>query len=259
MSRRFSLNLATILTADLSRKLHAASAAGFPAVGLLFSDLVRGGETALAELQASGLAVSELVELSGWAAPDRAARATVLTQAARAFELAAHLKSPVVVAAAPPGEVETVTVAQCFGELCHLAARHGVRVGLECDGAAEQLKDIAAIWDVVDTSGAENGGLVIDTFHFYRGGSTVEMLEAIPGKRIFLVQVADSMEVAPYNHEDRRRIYPGTGAIIFEPLLAALSEKSYDGYYSLELYNEDYWRADPLLVAREGMRAMRRL
>ena len=100
---------------------------------------------------------------------------------------------------------------------------------------------------------------MLDTFHCYRGGSTPDMLAPIPGERIFLVQISDCMDLPRYELEDRHRLYPGAGAIPLEPLFSALGAKGFDGYYSLELMNEDYWLEDPAVVAQDGMRALRRL
>jgi hypothetical protein len=41
--------------------------------------------------------------------------------------------------------------------------------------------------------------------------------------------------------------------------MAAVRAKGYLGHYSLELHNEEYWREDPVVVAAEGLRSMRRL
>jgi 2-keto-myo-inositol isomerase len=155
--------------------------------------------------------------------------------------------------------IDDVMLADRFAELCRIAQPYRVRVGLEFVGSAEQVRDVASAWQVVENAGMPNGGIVIDTFHFYQGDSSVEMMEPIPGERVFLVQIADCLEMPRHDLRDEHRVYPGMGAIPFEPLLAALYDKRYDGYYSLELHNEGYWSEDPIVVAQDAMRAMRRL
>ena len=259
MSKRLALNLATLYPADLEQKFYAAGAAGFRAVGLLLSDMMREGEAGLMELRLSQLAVAELVGITGWADLDRATRTVAIHHAEQAFELARKVRAAVVVAEAPSGPLDTLTLADWFGEVCRVAQPYGVRVGLEFVGSAEQVKDVTSAWQVVETAGVDNGGLVIDTFHYFWGGSLPEMLEPVPGERIFLVQIADCPEMPKHELQNRHRVYPGVGEVAFEPLLAALYDKNYDGYYSLELYNEDYWAENPIVVAKDGMRAMRRL
>jgi sugar phosphate isomerase/epimerase len=257
--RRASLNLATLGPAPLDRKLHAAFRAGFPAVGLVYDELARFGEAWAKELRLSELAVAEIVGLGGWMEADRAARSVAIARAERVFETAAQLGCRTVVAWPQSGEVDGVAAAADFQQLCRLAQPYRVLVGLEFEGWGQEIKDVATAWALVEAAGAENGGLVLDTFHFYRGGSTMEMLEEVPGERILLVQLSDCMDLPRHELEDRHRVYPGEGAIGFESLLGALSAKGYSGYWSLELPNEDYWQEDPLLVAQDGMRALRRL
>src|SRR5262249_19465150 len=78
-----------------------------------------------------------------------------------------------------------------FQRLCDMAARHGVRVALEVLGFATHFHTLGQAWEVVRRAGCNNGGLLLDTYHFHRGGSTLEMLHAVPGDRLFLVHLAD--------------------------------------------------------------------
>jgi len=259
MTSRISLNLVTIRPALLEAKLHAASTAGFRAVGLLWEEMAEQREAGLEEVRLSGLAVSEIAAIRGWADPDRTSRTVAMARAEQAFEMAANIGCGLVVAHPTPGEFEPFSAAGDFRELCRLAQPFRVKVGLEFIGNSRQTNTLAAAWEIVDLADAENGGLVVDTFHFFRGGSTLEMLEPVPGGKVYLVQVSDCMELPRHEMENRHRVYPGTGVFPLEPLIAALREKSYSGYYSLELHNEEYWQESPLVVAREGMRAMRRL
>lgn len=259
MSDKASLNLATIGPVSFEERLHAAFAADFAAVGLLRTEMEREGEAGLEELRMSQLAVSELVGVTGWMEEDRTARMVAMARAEEVFELATRAECRLVIAC-PSGEAtDMLAAARGFQELCTLADRQGRRVGLEFTGDHPQVKDLETAWGILDAAEAENGGLVIDTFHFWWGESTLPMLEAVPAEKVFLVQISDCLEMPRRQVHNRHRVYPGMGAVPLEPLLAALREKGYSGYYSLELQNEDYWREDPVMVAREGLRAMRRL
>jgi 2-keto-myo-inositol isomerase len=256
---RLALNLATVFPASLERKLYAAGAAGFRAVGLLANEMLREGDAGLTELRLSQLAVAEVIEVAGWADADRAARTVAIGQAERVFELAAAVRASLVVAAAPSADIDTIVAADRFRELCRLAAPLRLRVGLEFVGWADTIKDVASAWAVVEAADAANGGLVVDTFHYYRGGSTLEMLEPLPGDRIYLVQLSDCMELPKYELQNRHRVYPGAGAIPLDSVTAAIRAKDYRGYFSVELYNEGYWAEDPVVVARDAFRSLRGL
>lgn len=256
---KLSLNLATIRTASFDQKIQAVVKAGFSAVGLWYDEIKRWSDYERREFRLSDLRVSEMVGVTGWMDLDRMTRTIALARAEEVFAAAADLYCQVVVAEPDRREADPVETAGYFADLCRLAAPSGIKVGLHFDGAAETVKDIRAAWQVVEAAEAPNGGLVIDTFHYFLGGSTPEMLDPVPGDRILLIQLSDCLELPRYELTDRHRLYPGAGAIPLDPLLAVLGEKGFDGYYSLELMNEDYWLEDPVLVAQDGMRALRRL
>lgn len=259
MRSRASLDLVTIRPAPLETKLHAAFSAGFRAVGLIWDEMLTAGESATEEVRLSGLLVSGIGALSGWMDEDRAARGIALARAEQAFELAANLGCSVVIAWPGVEPLEPVAAAGRFRELCHLARPYAVNVGLECVGYARQIGTVSAAWEIVEMAETPNGGLVIDTFHFHRGGSDLEMLAPLPSEKILLVQLSDCLDLPRYELANRHRLYPGSGVLPLEPLLAVLREKGYSGYYSLELLNDEYWQEDPLIVAREGLRSLRRL
>ncbi len=259
MRSRATLNLATLGPATLESKLYAAAAAGFGAVGLRQADLDAPEERGKYELRLSQLPVAELEGLCGWMEPGRTARTVGLLGAESAFETAAEIGAELVIAW-PSGEpVEMIDAATYFGDLCRTAEPFGIKVGLEFLGHSETVATLAEAWAIVEAAETAIGGLVIDTFHFIRGGSTIGMIEELPGEKIYLVQVSDVPDLPRMELEDRHRLYPGTGAMELEPLLAAIRAKEYAGYYSLELHNEEYWKEDPVMVAGEGFRAMRRL
>jgi 4-hydroxyphenylpyruvate dioxygenase len=256
---RAALNLATLGPGDIERRLYAATSAGFSAVGLSCEELRQQGDEALQELRLSMVPVAELSALTGWMDSSRTARTLALVAAEGAFELAAQLGCSVVVAWPSQEPFEALGAATRFADLCRAAEKQGARVGLEFLGQSQYVADLATAWEIVESADAPNGGLVIDTFHFHVGGSTLDMLEPIPGEKILLVQVSDGPNLPRRELRESHRLYPGTGEFALEPLLAALRAKGYEGYYSLELHNEEYWQENPMIVAREGFRAMERL
>jgi len=259
MSSRVSLHLATLGPASIEQKLYAAGRAGFSAVGLTLGELEEPGERTRQELLLSELSVMELEAVSGWLDPGRTARSVALVQAEAAFAAAAEIGAEVVLAWPAETPVEPLSLAGYFGDLCRAADPFGIRIGLEFLGRSATVKDLSTAWHVVEIAEAINGGLVIDTFNFLVGGSTLEMIEQIPAEKIFLVQVSDAPDLPVSELYDHHRLYPGTGSARLESLIAAIRAKGYEGPWSLELHNEEYWEEDPIIVAAEGFRALRRL
>jgi len=78
--------------------------------------------------------------------------------------------------------------------------------------------------EIIETIGAPNLGLLLDTFHMnIEEPRIVESIKAA-GKRLFHFHVADS-----------NRWYPGAGHIDFSEVIAALREIGYEGWISGEM------------------------
>jgi sugar phosphate isomerase/epimerase len=77
--------------------------------------------------------------------------------------------------------------------------------------------------DLIQRVGADNFGLLLDTFHMNIEEPSIEASIRACGKRIFHFHVADS-----------NRWHPGAGHLDFQSILAALRETGYDGYVSGE-------------------------
>jgi len=264
MPLKHALNLATIRNAPLAKKLELSRGAGYDGVGLWVNETeeaARAGEDLQGvgrALKDHGLIAAELCFVGGWMYPQEGECARAREQAEGAFRIAEILECECVVACASGGTGDLDDAASDFAALCDLAQRYGVRVALEFLGGAQQVKDVRTAWQIVDAVDAPNGGLLIDTFHFYKGGSEVADLEPLRGDKVFLVHVNDCPDLPREELEDRHRVFPGAGVLPLDVIAAALVNKGYRGFLSLELFNEDYWAADPYLIAQEGIHSMKR-
>jgi len=259
-----ALNLVTIRKAPLVKKLALSRDAGYDGVGLWVDeteDAARAGgglQDIARALKDNRLIAAELCFVGGWMYPPETQRARSREQAERAFRMAQILGCECVVACASGGTGDLDDAASDFAALCDLARPFGVRLALEFLGGAQQVKDVRTAWQIVDAADAPNGGLLIDTFHFHKGGSEIADLEAVTGDKVFLVHVNDSPDLPREELEDRHRIFPGSGIIPLEMIAATLVNKGYRGFFSLELFSEDYWATDPYMVAQEGIHSMKR-
>jgi sugar phosphate isomerase/epimerase len=126
----------------------------------------------------------------------------------------------------PPGALETPELIDHFGQLCARADREGLRVDLEF-APLWGLASLEQAWDVLRGAGAPNSGLMFDTWHFRRSGSSTELLAAIPGSMITGVQLNDGEVPLPPDVSltvdclSRRRP-PGEGGFNVREIVAIL-------------------------------------
>jgi len=110
-------------------------------------------------------------------------------------------------------------------ECCRAAAAQGVRIALEPINRYETtlINNVAQGLDLLARIGADNMGLLLDTFHM--NIEEPQLAESIRtcGDRIFHFHVADS-----------NRWYPGAGHLDFARILEALAATGYQGWVSGE-------------------------
>jgi len=104
-----------------------------------------------------------------------------------------------------------------------------------------------------------NGGILLDVFHFYRGGSTLIDLQHIPVEKILLAHLSDAPEMALDKLKDADRVFPGEGVIPLRDILQVINEKGYQGYFSLELLNPTYCEDVPYRIAQLGIKSVKKL
>jgi sugar phosphate isomerase/epimerase len=112
---------------------------------------------------------------------------------------------------------------------CAQARPHGVRIALEpiCRYETTLINTAAQGLDLIERVGAENMGLLLDTFHMNIEEPVIEDSIRMCGDRIFHFHVADS-----------NRWYPGAGHLDFESILNTLFAVGYSGYVSGEFMAE---------------------
>jgi sugar phosphate isomerase/epimerase len=110
-------------------------------------------------------------------------------------------------------------------QCCAEARPHGVRLALEpiCRYETTLVNNLMQGLDLLDRVGADNMGLMPDTFHMNIEEAVIEDSLRACGDRIFHFHVADS-----------NRWYPGAGHLDFRSILDALFATGYEGYVSGE-------------------------
>jgi len=147
-----------------------------------------------------------------------------------------------------------------FRKLCNLAEGYKVNICLEFMGSAPQVNNIKTAWEIIKETACSNSGIVLDTFLFYQGKSCLEDLEPIPVEKIMIVHVADAKNKPPEKLDMLKdRLFPGEGVIPIKEILILLRQKDYSGFYTLEIFNEEYWERDPLIISKKGYKSISKL
>ena len=114
-------------------------------------------------------------------------------------------------------------LAGSFARLCDRAAGFGAQVHLEFIPFTI-VRTLRIAWDLVRAADRPNGGLVFDTWHFFRGDPDFDVLAGIPGDRIFCVQLDDAPAEpkGSLREETQHRLLPGDGGLDLAGAVKAL-------------------------------------
>jgi len=128
---------------------------------------------------------------------------------------------------------------------------YGVRVAMEWFW---NLKDS---FMVIEKANHDYLGVVIDTFHWYRGDRDIASIRSTPRDKLYMVHISDCENLPRETLTDRNRLYCGLGVIPLVEILRELKGLGYGGYLSVEVFREEYWKKDPATIGREALEALR--
>jgi sugar phosphate isomerase/epimerase len=254
-SRGLHLNGATIMTTPTGRHVEIARDTGYDGVEVRAERLLE----ALDELEKAARLVrpDEVWSLNGiqlQLQPDGGLdRARLDAELAPRLEVCRRLGAayllvvPPRAAGADRGAVEAMR--EGLAVIRDQAAPGAIGVAFEFLGFGDCPIDTPALaGEVVD--GLEGVDLVLDSCHWHASGGG--SLAAFPIERLAMVHLNDAPAKPPRDIEDADRLLPGLGVIDLAGLVGQLRGAGYDGPWSLETFNPDYWSADPVRVARDG-------
>jgi len=101
--------------------------------------------------------------------------------------------------------------------------------------------------------------VVIDSFHFYAGNSTCEMIEALDPDLIQIFHINDAEDLPRTELEDRHRLLPGLGILPLQQMISSFRKIGYDKVASVEIFRPEYWERDPFELARDAHAATERV
>ena len=157
--------------------------------------------------------------------------------------------------------VDTGAAAEAFARLCELAADAGLLVHLEFLPWAG-IPDLRSAWEIVRRADRPNGGLLIDSWHLFRSGSTLDALRALPGARILAVQLDDAParpEADLAEETQHRRLLPGDGSFDLVGLVRALDAIGSRAPLGVEVFSDALADRPIDALARASASAARRV
>ncbi len=149
-------------------------------------------------------------------------------------------------------------LAASLAAVCERARSSGLRVNVEFIPFLG-IPDLATAWQAVSMSGASNAGIVLDTWHYFRGAPDHDLLASIPGGRIGAVQVSDaalaaaeSLEIDCLHH----RRPAGDGAFPLEEVLTVLQHTGGLNDVGPEIFSDAFDVRPAEINAREAARGL---
>jgi 2-keto-myo-inositol isomerase len=265
MTMLLGLNGATTMRADLATDIRVAGQAGYDVVELWAAKLDRflqkhTVDDLLRLLLAAKVMPHSInsIEQITFREPEKY-RDQVASRCRYLSEIAARLKCPyiVVVPSDKPagvtwGEILEESV-RVLRDLAIIASEYEVGLAFEFIGqAGRSVATLDKCWEIVRATNRKNVGLVLDTFHFYAGGSSLAAIRQIDPRKLFILHLNDAQDRPKCELTDAHRLFPGLGVIPLRQIIAALRAIGYDGVASIEIFRPEYWAWDPRRVALEA-------
>ncbi len=258
-------SIATVcVSGNLREKLEAIAAAGFRAVELFENDLIAypGSPTEVRrlceDLELKIVTCQPFRDFEGMPAEKRQ---RTFDRAERKFDLLQELGTDLLFvcsSVAPDAQGGIDRLAADFRELGERAAKRNLRVGYEALAWGRHINDYRDAWEIVRRADHSAVGTVLDTFHICARGLEFNPIRAIPGDRIFLVQIADAprMQMDYLSWGRHWRCLPGQGEFDLVGFMDALTTTGYDGFLSLEIFNDRFRAGSARSVALDGRRSL---
>ncbi|MCR9910844.1 TIM barrel protein [Vibrio campbellii] len=260
-------SIATVcLSGTLEQKMHAAAKAGFHAIEIFENDLTqyRGSAADVKRIADSmGLDILVLQPFRDMEGMPQELRRTKYKMMERKMELAHQLGTKRLMMCSNVNPLSTNNLDRCAEDLyalAELAKREDMELGYEALAWGRHIADYDDAWNLVKMVDHPNLGVVLDTFHMFARGNTLDTLRNdIPVEKIALVQVADApkMQMDILQYSRHYRCFPGQGDFPVIDFVKTLKDKGYDDYLSHEVFNDEFRSSSPKEKAVDGVRSLK--
>ena len=258
-------SIATVtLSGELPEKLEAIARAGFDGVEIFENDFLAfdGSPADVGKMTKDlGLKITLFQPFRDFEGMPDALRSRTFDRAERKFDIMQELGTDMVlvcsnVSQAALGGVDRA--AADFHELGERAAKRGLKVGYEALAWGRYVNDHRDAWEIVRRANHPNVGLILDSFHSLSRKIDINSIRSIPREKIFIVQLADAplidMDLLYWSRHFRNM--PGEGDLPVTAFTEAVASTGYDGYFSLEIFNDQFRGGSTRAIAADGHRSL---
>lgn len=266
---RLCLNTSTISgqKAGIQQYIEIAARAGYeciePWIGDIKAYLSNGGTLRSLKklMDDSKITAVNAIGFAPWMTDDDEQRKAGFEQMRAEMEMMAELGCPRI--AAPAAGVKNspdlFKVGERYRELLALGKQTGVKPLLEIWGSSVFFHMGQAMMAIAVANDPE-ARILPDVYHLFRGNSGFENLKMLDGNVIEVMHMNDYPGDIPREKmEDKDRVYPGDGIAPLNQIITDLKAMQGEKILSLELFNREYWKNDPLTVAKTGLEKMKRV
>jgi sugar phosphate isomerase/epimerase len=134
-------------------------------------------------------------------------------------------------------------VAESFADLCRDGANAGTRIVFEVMPFS-MIDNLPGALSMLEAAGANNGGLILDTWHVVKMGTPFEQVSTIPLQYLLGIELNDGYLRTPdgitLNQETvTHRQFCGEGEFDLPAYMAAVDASGYDGPFGVEVINTE--------------------
>ena len=207
------------------------------------------------ELSDKGLKVTGAIAFFRWMVDDKAQRAKALEEARVFMDKLAQIGGTHM--AAPPtgkvGDVKLLDAAERYRDLLVASEDFPVIPAVEVWGFQNNLYRLGQSVLVALEAQHPRACVLPDVYHLYKGGSGLSGVKHLNGSLIGGFHLNDYPDIPREDIKDRDRVHPGLGVAPLDQFFKDLWSTGYRGALSIELFNPEYWKQDPLKVAKTSL------
>jgi 2-keto-myo-inositol isomerase len=266
----FCLNTSTIMKQNigLMAEIELAAKAGYNGIEIWIRTLEafvkEGGKLKDVKQKANdlGIVIEDAIGFAPWIVDDPNERQKALEQTKREMDMLAQIGCKRI--AAPPfgatqgAEINLRQAAARYRAVCDLGEKMGVLPMLELWGFSANLHLFGETLFVAAESGHPKALILADVYHLHKGGSELNALSFLSGNHIQVFHMNDYPAIPSRETlNDSFRVMPGDGVAPMNKILKMLNDKNVPIVLSLELFNEYFWKKDPMEVAKIGLEKMK--